>query len=167
MIIDAHAHPPTHLHDEGHVGVVEAARRDVRGEEDGVPSRTELGRGTVALRLRFAAVDLHARQAHRRPELGEVRRDLRGGEEDDDLVVVGALGLLAQEERHRQGQLLLQRAGEDLLVHAQVRLLLHLLAHGVAERVPRPELFVRSRRDCRINQLSNETEDPAAGGRVS
>ncbi len=119
---------PTHLHHEGDVGVVNAARRHVAAEHDQAAVGAELRRGAVALRLALAAVDLHhAAQPRGGKGLGVQRRQVRGGQEHNDLQHKGLTKVkrqvvtLVQEFTRKKDQICRPTRSEQGVLTSSIR----------------------------------------------
>ena len=103
-----------HLDDEGDVRVVDAARRDVRGEHDAALGGAELVGSARALRLALARVHLQHGHTQRVEQRAVELRDARRRKEAHDLEL--ALGGHVLPDHRQQRRVLRGHAGDEVLL---------------------------------------------------
>src|SRR5664280_55074 len=149
------------VHDVGKGLDVDAARRDVRGDEDLELPVLEPGERLRALRLAAVAVDALARDAVSRELVREAVRAVLRAREGEDALEVAAL-----EQREEQPELQVLRNGVDRLRDADggQRLPLDVDGHGVLQqlfRKLRDRGRHRGREEERLAALGKVPEDAA------
>ena len=149
------------MDDEGDVGEVDAARRDVRGHHHGPCGVPELVRGFRSTRLRELAVDLDDVGTHPLEELGGELRGSRRREEAHHLVI-GRFRAVLVEDGLQDRELVHLSGGYERLFHLQVRRGL-LLAHAVHEDVPGSKRLLGHLLNLRRNRGGEEQSLSARG----